>query len=86
MSCRFSGVLTLVHSDLLSRADVHLAKGGHPLIHDVMVHADRSGLWVAALWQLQHMAFTPQRCGFSTPKASQPSWLRLALQRCRSPG
>ena len=37
-----------------------LKPGGQLLIHDFMVHADRSGPGLAALWQLQHTAFTPE--------------------------
>ncbi|WP_188788346.1 hypothetical protein [Salipiger pallidus] len=50
ISYRFSGVPGAIHADLLSRADVQLATGGHFLVHGFMVHTDRSGPWAVALW------------------------------------
>ncbi|MCR8546975.1 acetylserotonin O-methyltransferase [Salipiger sp. P9] len=60
MSYLFSGVPGAAHDGLIGRAFDHLAPGGRLLIHDFMVHADRSGPPLAALWQLQHTAFTPE--------------------------
>lgn len=60
MSYLFSGVPGDEHPGLLRRAHDHLAPGGRLLIHDFMVNADRSGPKLAALWQLQHTAFTPE--------------------------
>ncbi|MBN9887288.1 methyltransferase [Salipiger abyssi] len=60
MSYLFSGVPGDTHEGLMKRAFDCLAPGGKLLIHDFMVHADRSGPALAALWQLQHTAFTPE--------------------------
>ncbi|MEO1330276.1 MAG: methyltransferase [Pseudomonadota bacterium] len=60
MSYLFSGVPDHAHEDLIARAHRHLAPGGRLLIHDFMVRADRQGPKNAALWQLQHTAFTPE--------------------------
>jgi ubiquinone/menaquinone biosynthesis C-methylase UbiE len=50
-----------------------LAPGGTFMIHDFMVENDRSGPPMAALWQLQHMAFTPGA------RSVTPDWLRAQL-------
>ncbi len=60
MSYLFSGVPGETHEDLVARAFEHLAPGGRLFIHDFIVSADRSGPELAALWQLQHTAFTPR--------------------------
>lgn len=59
MSYLFSGVPGEAHADLIGRARDHLAPGGRYLIHDFIVEADRASPKLAALWQLQHLAFTP---------------------------
>lgn len=60
MSYLFSGVAGDEHEGLLTRAYDHLVPGGRLLIHDFIVSADRTGPKLAALWQLQHTAFTPE--------------------------
>lgn len=60
MSYLLSGVPGDAHPGLLRRAFETLAPGGRILIHDFVVHADRRGPKNAALWQLQHTAFTPE--------------------------
>ncbi|SLN29485.1 Demethylspheroidene O-methyltransferase [Roseivivax jejudonensis] len=60
MSYLLSGVPGDDHARLLERAYAHLAPGGRLLVHDFVVSADRSGPRLAALWQLQHTAFTPE--------------------------
>ncbi|QDC09607.1 methyltransferase domain-containing protein [Oceanicola sp. D3] len=60
MSYLFSGVPAEAHAGLISRAFAHLAPGGRYLIHDFIVEANRTGPKLAALWQLQHTAFTPE--------------------------
>ncbi|MGB0571858.1 MAG: class I SAM-dependent methyltransferase [Alphaproteobacteria bacterium] len=64
MSYLFSGVPGERHEEMIARAYEHLAPGGHILIHDFVVSADRKGPKLTALWQLQHTAFTPlaRRC------------------------
>lgn len=60
MSYLLSGVPGAAVERLLGTAFHALAPGGKLLIHDFMVEEDRSGPPLAALWQLQHMAFTPE--------------------------
>ena len=60
MSYLLSGVPGDMHEGLIADAMKALKPGGQLLIHDFMVHADRSGPGLAALWQLQHTAFTPE--------------------------
>lgn len=60
MSYLLSGVPGETHEGLVARAFDHLAPGGRLFIHDFIVSADRSGPELAALWQLQHTAFTPR--------------------------
>ncbi len=59
MSYLFSGVPGERHDEMIARAYDHLAPNGRLLIHDFVVSADRTGPKLAALWQLQHTAFTP---------------------------
>jgi len=60
MSYLFSGVPSEAHEGLVARAYDHLAPGGQYMVHDFVVEADRTGPKLAALWQLQHTAFTPE--------------------------
>ncbi|WP_425406880.1 methyltransferase [Hwanghaeella sp.] len=60
MSYLFSGVPDTEHERLIKQAFDCLNPGGIVMIHDFVVHADRTGPKNAALWQLQHTAFTPQ--------------------------
>ncbi|WP_118135387.1 methyltransferase [Oceanicella sp. SM1341] len=73
MSYLFSGVPGEAHDALLSRAYDHLAPGGRVMIHDFVVNADRTGPKLAALWQLQHTAFTPEA------RSLDDAWLDAAL-------
>ncbi|NKB47764.1 MAG: methyltransferase [Alphaproteobacteria bacterium] len=73
MSYLFSGVPGERHEELIARAYDHLAPGGRILIHDFVVSADRTGPKLAALWQLQHTAFTPQA------RSLDDAWLAAAL-------
>ncbi|SIS92440.1 Ubiquinone/menaquinone biosynthesis C-methylase UbiE [Roseivivax lentus] len=60
MSYLFSGVPGDAHAALLAKAMAVLTPGGRVMVHDFIVHADRTGPRLAALWQLQHTAFTPE--------------------------
>lgn len=60
MSYLFSGVPGAAVPRLLREAFTSLRSGGTVMIHDFMVNNDRRGPELAALWQLQHMAFTPE--------------------------
>ena len=51
-----------------------LSVGGHILVHDFMVEDDRTGPPLAALWQLQHMAFTPEA------RSVTPGWLKERME------
>ena len=59
MSYLFSGVPGEAHPRLIERAFEHLAPGGRYMVHDFVVREARDGPKLAALWQLQHTAFTP---------------------------
>ncbi len=75
MSYLLSGIPGDTHEGLIKRAYDHLAPGGQLLIHDFIVHADRTGPKLAALWQLQHTAFTPEA------RSVDDAWLAEAMQR-----
>lgn len=74
MSYLFSGVPGEAHSDLIARAHDTLAPGGTFLLHDFVVDAERTGPKLAALWQLQHTAFTPEA------RSLDDAWLADALE------
>ncbi|WP_319775424.1 methyltransferase [Breoghania sp.] len=59
MSYLFSGVPGEAIPGLVSGAMKVLNPGGHYIVHDFMVEDDRTGPKLAALWQLQHVAFNP---------------------------
>ena len=59
MSYLFSGIPGSEVPRLVEYAFDCLAAGGSFMVHDFMVEDDRTGPPMAALWQLQHMAFTP---------------------------
>jgi len=73
MSYLLSGVPGARISELLQWAMNSLEPGGVVMVHDFMVESDRRGPPLAALWQLQHMAFTPDAQSLSI------AWLRGAL-------
>ncbi len=73
MSYLFSGVPEDALPVLTDNSWNSLAPGGHIMIHDFMVEDDRQGPHLAALWQLQHMAFTPDAHSVT------PGWLRRQL-------
>lgn len=70
----FSGVPGGAIPDLVRNAYESLNSGGIYVVHDFMVEDDRSGPALAALWQLQHMAFTPDAMSIT------PSWLTGLLE------
>ncbi|SIO16472.1 Dimerisation domain-containing protein [Rhodovulum sp. ES.010] len=74
MSYLFSGVPGETHDGLVARAFGHLAAGGQLMVHDFVVRADRTGPKLAALWQLQHTAFTPKA------RSVDERWLGDALR------
>ena len=61
MSYLFSGVPGAEVPRLIGYAFDCMAPGGTFMVHDFMVEDDRRGPSMAALWQLQHMAFTPDQ-------------------------
>jgi len=73
MSYLFSGVPGETHEGLIARARDHLVPGGRFLLHDFVVREDRTGPKLAALWQLQHTAFTPRA------RSLDEGWLQAAL-------
>lgn len=66
MSYLLSGVPGDRIRDLLQGSWNSLEPGGVVMIHDFMIEKDRRGPTLAALWQLQHMAFTPEAQSIST--------------------
>ncbi|CAN0262730.1 unnamed protein product [Discosporangium mesarthrocarpum] len=73
MSYLFSGIPGAEVSRLVDYAFDCLEAGGSFMVHDFMVENDRTGPPMAALWQLQHMAFTPEA------RSVTPGWLRTRL-------
>jgi len=73
MSYLFSGIPGTEVPRLVEYAFECLEPGGNLMIHDFMVKDNRSGPPMAALWQLQHMAFTPDA------RSVTPGWLRTRL-------
>ena len=74
MSYLFSGIPGDEVPRLIGYAFDCLAAGGHLMVHDFMVEDDRTGPPMAALWQLQHMAFTPDA------RSVTPGWLQTKLK------
>ena len=74
MSYLFSGVPGTELPRLVQQAYDCLAPGGHFIVHDFMVEDDRTGPPMAALWQLQHMAFTPDA------RSVTPGWLKNRMR------
>jgi len=73
MSYLFSGVPGSELPRLVQQAYDCLSPGGHFIVHDFMVEDDRTGPPMAALWQLQHMAFTPEA------RSVTPGWLKSRM-------
>ena len=59
---------------LAQKAYEVLKPNGLYVVHDFMVEDDRSGPHLAALWQLQHLAFTP------TAKSITPSYVSSIME------
>ena len=59
MSYLYNGVPGESIPELARQAYNTINPGGLYIVHDFMVENDRSGPHLAALWQLQHLAFTP---------------------------
>lgn len=74
MSYLFNGVPGEEIPNLARHAFDVVNPGGHYMVHDFMVEDDRSGPTLAALWQLQHMAFTPAL------KSITPAWVSGVLE------
>lgn len=75
MSYLISGVPGEAVTKLLDKAYQSLKPGGRVMIHDFMVEEHRRGPALAALWQLQHMAFTPDAHSLSV------GWLKMAGEK-----
>lgn len=75
MSYLMSGVPGDNVADLLAKAFEALSPGGRLMAHDFMVEEGRRGPALAALWQLQHMAFTPDARSLSV------GWLTQAGEK-----
>ena len=75
MSYLFSGVPGEEVPKLVERTFDCLAPGGTYMVHDFMVEDNRSGPAMAALWQLQHMAFTPDAHSITA------GWLKREMEK-----
>ncbi len=73
MSYLFSGIPGEELPRMVQNAFESLAPGGKLMVHDFMVDDDRQGPPMAALWQLQHMAFTPEA------RSVTPGWLKARM-------
>lgn len=74
MSYLFSGIPGEDLPRMVQGAFDSLAPGGKIMVHDFMVDNDRQGPPMAALWQLQHMAFTPDA------RSVTPGWLKAQMK------
>ncbi len=74
MSYLFSGIPGSEVPRLIDYAFECLADGGNIIVHDFMVEDDRTGPPMAALWQLQHMAFTPEA------RSVTPGWIEERMK------
>lgn len=74
MSYLYNGVPEKEIPRLANKAYNTMNHGGFYIIHDFMVENDRNGPHLAALWQLQHLAFTP------TAKSLTPNWVSHILK------
>lgn len=75
MSYLFSGIPGDEVPRLVKFAFDCLAPGGKFMVHDFMVKDDRTGPVLAALWQLQHMAFTPDAHSITA------GWLKAEMKK-----
>jgi ubiquinone/menaquinone biosynthesis C-methylase UbiE len=74
MSYLFSGVPEEAIPNLCTEAHRVLKPGGNVAVHDFMVADDRTGPPLAALWQLQHMVYTPDGIGLT------PGYVQATLE------
>jgi 2-polyprenyl-3-methyl-5-hydroxy-6-metoxy-1,4-benzoquinol methylase len=74
MSYLYNGVPGKEIPKLANKAFETITPGGLYIIHDFMVEDDRNSPHLAALWQLQHLAFTP------TAKSLTPNWVSSILE------
>ena len=74
MSYLYNGVPGKEIPKLANKAFNIINSGGIYIVHDFMVEDDRNGPHLAALWQLQHLAFTP------TAKSITPSWVSKVMK------
>ncbi len=75
MSYLFSGIPGEELPRMVAQAFDCMAPGGKLMVHDFMVDDDRQGPALAALWQLQHMAFTPDA------RSVAPGWLTQQMEK-----
>lgn len=75
MSYLFSGVPGDAIPKLCADAYRVLKPGGRIVVHDFMVGDERTGPPLAALWQLQHMVYTPDGVGVT------PGFARQAVEK-----
>ena len=68
MSYLFSGVPEASMQSLIEDAFARLRPGGTLMVHDFMVDPVRAQPELAALWHMQHMAFTPEAASLTADR------------------
>ena len=68
MSYLFSGVPETSIQSLINNAFVRLRPGGTLMVHDFMIDEENTQPQLAALWHMQHMAFTPEAASISSAR------------------
>lgn len=71
MSYLFSGVPEASIQSLTETAFATLRPGGTLMVHDFMVDAERAEPQLAALWHMQHMAFTPEAASLTAKRIAK---------------
>ena len=71
MSYLFSGVPEDAIQPLIEDAFKTLRPGGTLMVHDFMVDAEKAEPQLAALWHLQHMAFTPEAASMTAARIAK---------------
>ncbi len=71
MSYLFSGVPEDAIQPLIEDAFKALHPGGTLMVHDFMVDAEKAEPQLAALWHMQHMAFTPEAASMTAARIAK---------------
>jgi predicted methyltransferase len=71
MSYLFSGVPEDAIQPLIEDGFKALHPGGTLMVHDFMVDAEKAEPQLAALWHMQHMAFTPEAASMTAAQIAK---------------